>query len=96
MHSGGTVTSTDSAPECASQGVATLLADSKAALPCWVHFAVADLWVGHYIATDAAKRHMPRLLMAPVLFLAMMFGPSGLGAFLFLRSFFKLPKSKQL
>ncbi|GLI64650.1 hypothetical protein VaNZ11_007977, partial [Volvox africanus] len=60
------------------EGVVRLLANRAAALPCWVHFAAFDLWVGRWIAEDSVKRNVPHVLMAPCLFLTMMFGPAGL------------------
>lgn len=68
----------------ACTGPATAAAPSAGAR-AQVHFSVADLWVGKWIAEDAAQRHMSRLIMAPILFAAMMLGPTGLGAYFLVR-----------
>jgi len=67
-------------------GVAKALSNYRAVLPSWVHFSVADLWVGQYIAEDAHKRRVSRILMVPILFASMMLGPIGLGVYLLLRA----------
>eukprot|EP00199_Chlamydomonas_sp_CCMP681_P003356 CAMPEP_0119109036 /NCGR_PEP_ID=MMETSP1180-20130426/16888_1 /TAXON_ID=3052 ORGANISM="Chlamydomonas cf sp, Strain CCMP681" /NCGR_SAMPLE_ID=MMETSP1180 /ASSEMBLY_ACC=CAM_ASM_000741 /LENGTH=156 /DNA_ID=CAMNT_0007094733 /DNA_START=30 /DNA_END=500 /DNA_ORIENTATION=- len=69
-------------------GVAALLSNPSVVLAAWVHYCVADLWVGQWIALDAATRQIPRLLMAPVMLLAFLLGPVGLGAYLILRKAF--------
>ncbi|KAF5826630.1 hypothetical protein DUNSADRAFT_2497 [Dunaliella salina] len=78
------------------QGVAKAFSTYRVVLPSWVHFCVFDLWVGQYIADDAWKRNVPRILTAPMLFLNMMAGPVGLGTYLLVRaplsSVFSKPK----
>ncbi|GIL73539.1 hypothetical protein Vretimale_5250 [Volvox reticuliferus] len=60
------------------KGVVRLLANRSAALPCWVHFAAFDLWVGRWITRDAVFREVPRILFTLCLLITMMFGPAGL------------------
>lgn len=60
------------------QGVARLLAKPSSVLIAWVHYVAFDLFVGRWEAIDAGARGVPQLLMAPVLFLTLMFGPCGL------------------
>ncbi len=43
----------------------------------WVHYLAYDLFVGAWIARDAAERHLPRGLLIPVLPLAFLFAPAG-------------------
>lgn len=45
-------------------------------------------WVGKWIADDGVKRRISRFVMAPILFLAMMLNPVGLGLYLLLRNLF--------
>eukprot|EP00197_Chlamydomonas_leiostraca_P007181 CAMPEP_0202865774 /NCGR_PEP_ID=MMETSP1391-20130828/6347_1 /ASSEMBLY_ACC=CAM_ASM_000867 /TAXON_ID=1034604 /ORGANISM="Chlamydomonas leiostraca, Strain SAG 11-49" /LENGTH=157 /DNA_ID=CAMNT_0049545651 /DNA_START=88 /DNA_END=561 /DNA_ORIENTATION=+ len=70
------------------KGVQKLLGNRDAALACWLHYCAADLWVGRWIAIDAGRRHIPRILMAPVLLLALFLGPVGLGFYLLFRTVF--------
>ena len=43
----------------------------------WYHYVAGDLIAGMFIAQDAAKRGVSRVLMAPVLFVTMMLMPAG-------------------
>ncbi|GIL49597.1 hypothetical protein Vafri_5927, partial [Volvox africanus] len=71
------------------EGVVRLLANRAAALPCWVHFAAFDLWVGRWIADDSIKHNVPQMLLAPCLFTTMMFGPAGLLLYHLIRTRFQ-------
>ncbi|GAX83532.1 hypothetical protein CEUSTIGMA_g10957.t1 [Chlamydomonas eustigma] len=71
-------------------GVARLLSAKSTVLPAWVHFAAFDLWTGRWIAQDAMSRRFPRLLLAPLLLLSMMFGPVGLLGYLSLRGSWRI------
>ncbi len=51
----------------------------------WAHYLAFDLFVGTWIATEADKLRMSRLLQAPILLLTFMFGPAGYFTFLIMR-----------
>jgi Domain of unknown function (DUF4281) len=51
----------------------------------WAHYLAFDLFVGTWIAAEADKVRMSRLLQAPILLLTFMFGPAGYFAFLVMR-----------
>jgi len=44
----------------------------------WLHYLAFDLFVGTWIARDAAQRGLPHLAVLPCLALTFMFGPAGL------------------
>jgi hypothetical protein len=47
----------------------------------WLHYLAFDLFVGTWIARDAAQRAVPHLAVLPCLALTFMFGPAGLLAY---------------
>ena len=44
----------------------------------WLHYLAFDLFVGTWIARDAAQRNLPHLAVLPCLALTFIFGPAGL------------------
>lgn len=76
-------------PEGAGGGsldeVQRLFASPQLALVCWIHYLVFDLFVGAWIARDAARRGIPHLALVPCLLLTLMVGPAGLLLYLVLR-----------
>ena len=48
----------------------------------WIHYLAFDLFVGMWIAQEADKVGMGRLLQAPILLATFMFGPIGLLTYL--------------
>lgn len=76
-------------PEGAGGGsldeVMRLFASPQLALVCWIHYLVFDLFVGAWIARDAARRGIPHLALVPCLLLTLMVGPAGLLLYLVLR-----------
>lgn len=44
----------------------------------WIHYLAFDLFVGTWIARDAAARGLPHVLVLPCLLLTFLFGPIGL------------------
>lgn len=52
----------------------------------WAHYLAFDLFVGSWIAAEADKLRMSRLLQAPILLLTFMFGPAGYFTFLIMRT----------
>lgn len=51
----------------------------------WVHYLAFDLFIGAWIAAEAERRGMSRLLLIPILPLTFLFGPAGLLLFAILR-----------
>lgn len=66
--------------------VATLLSNEHVLLAGWVHYLAFDLFIGGWIAVEADKVGLNRLIQAPVLVATFLFGPAGLALFLFLRA----------
>jgi hypothetical protein len=66
--------------------VAALFRSEGMLLAGWVHYLAFDLFVGAWIARDAAGRGVPRWLMIPILPLTFLFGPVGLLAWLMIRT----------
>ncbi|KXZ53373.1 hypothetical protein GPECTOR_7g1269 [Gonium pectorale] len=67
------------------EGVGRALSTKALVLPCWVHYAAFDLWVGRWIAGDSVERGVPQLLLIPCLFLTWFMGPAGLLAYWLVR-----------
>ncbi|KAG1658400.1 hypothetical protein FOA52_013754 [Chlamydomonas sp. UWO 241] len=67
------------------EGVTQLFATPSVALACWAHYVAGDLWVGRWVAIDAAQRQIPQILMVPILALVCMLGPAGLLVYFLIR-----------
>jgi hypothetical protein len=67
--------------------IQTLLGSSAGATITWVHFLAFDLFVGRWAYLDSLERNIHPLLIAPILFLILMFGPLGFALYLGARSF---------
>jgi Domain of unknown function (DUF4281) len=67
-------------------GVEALLGSPAGATIAWVHFLAFDLFVGRWIYLDSLEHQVSPWLMAPVLFLTLMLGPTGLLLYLVIRS----------
>ena len=65
--------------------VQLLFTSPMAALAGWVHFLAFDLLIGCWIARSADKLHISRLIQAPILLAAFMFGPFGYLLFMLLK-----------
>ncbi len=65
--------------------VRSLFESDSILLAGWVHYLAFDLFVGSWIARHADEIRLSRLLQAPILIATFMFGPLGLGLFLFMR-----------
>lgn len=64
-----------SAPSAA--GLARIMAEPWAAALFWAYAGAFDLFVGRWIFLDSRKRGIPHLLVAPILAVAILFGPVG-------------------
>ena len=67
--------------------VQTLLAKREMLLAGWVHYLAFDLFIGGWIAVEADRIGLSRIMQAPILVMTFMLGPVGLAIFLLLRSF---------
>ncbi|WP_165323207.1 ABA4-like family protein [Rhizorhabdus phycosphaerae] len=65
--------------------VRALFADDAMLTAGWIHYLAFDLFVGGWIARDAARRSLPWWLLPPCLILCFLFGPTGLLAYMLLR-----------
>ncbi len=80
---------TQDLPEGASltsfEGVILMFDVPKAVLAGWAHYLVFDLFVGAWIARDAARRSVSHWLVIPALILTLLLGPVGLLVYLLIR-----------
>ena len=67
-------------------GVAALLGSPSGAFLGWVHFLAFDLFVGRWIFLEARRENISALIISPILYLTLMFGPIGFLTFLALRA----------
>jgi hypothetical protein len=74
-------------------GVSSLLGTPDGAAIGWLHYMMADLFVGRWIYLDARQRRLPRRQVSPVLGLAMVFSPAALLLYLGLRD--AAPRSRR-
>lgn len=65
--------------------VRALFADDAMLTAGWIHYLAFDLFVGGWIARDAARRSLPWWLLPPCLILCFLFGPTGLLAYMLVR-----------
>jgi len=72
-------------------GVRDLLGTSAGAAAAWAHMIAFDLFVGRWSWLDSRERHVPALVMAPVLVVTILLGPLGLLVYLARRSRWPLP-----
>ncbi len=66
--------------------VRALFAPDEVLLAGWVHYLAFDLFIGGWIAVEADRLGLNRLLQAPILLMTFMFGPVGLALFLLMRA----------
>ncbi|MDJ0643447.1 MAG: ABA4-like family protein [Erythrobacter sp.] len=66
--------------------VKTLLSNDWALLAGWIHYLAFDLFIGGWIAVQADKVGISRLVQAPILLATFMAGPLGLALFLAMRA----------
>lgn len=65
--------------------VARLLSSPRGAFVAWIHFLIADLWMGRWVSSDSRANKLPRALVVPVLLLTFLFGPAGILTYLVAR-----------
>lgn len=66
--------------------VKALLSKDEMLLAGWVHYLAFDLFIGGWIATQADRVGLHRLVQAPILVATFLFGPIGLALFLVVRA----------
>lgn len=66
--------------------VRTLFMNDAVLTAGWIHYLAFDLFVGIWIAVEADRLDLHRLLQAPILLATFMFGPLGLLLFLITRA----------
>uniref|UniRef100_A0A7S2ELT1 DUF4281 domain-containing protein n=1 Tax=Trieres chinensis TaxID=1514140 RepID=A0A7S2ELT1_TRICV len=80
------------------EGIVTLFKDPNGVFVGWVHYVVYDALVGRWITMDSVERGagtaLHALVIVPVLFLALMFGPSGWLLYMAVVRPFLLPVAK--
>jgi len=66
--------------------VAVLMSVPEMLLAGWIHYLAFDLFIGGWIAVEADKVGINRLIQAPILVATFMLGPVGLALFLAMRA----------
>lgn len=66
--------------------VAVLLGSREMLLAGWVHYLAFDLFIGGWIAVEADKIGLNRVVQAPILLATFMLGPVGLALFLTIKA----------
>jgi len=66
-------------------GVTALFTNPWLVLAGWLHYLAFDLLTGTWEARDSVTRGVPRWLLVPCLFLTLMLGPMGWGAYRLVR-----------
>lgn len=65
--------------------VRALFANDNALVAGWLHYLAFDLFIGGWIAVEADRAGISRILQAPILLATFMFGPIGLILFFLTR-----------
>jgi len=58
-------------------GIKELFGSDEALLAGWIHYLAFDLFVGMWIAKDAASKNINRMVLLPFLLFTFMMGPLG-------------------
>lgn len=66
--------------------VAVLLGNREMLLAGWVHYLAFDLFIGGWIAVEADKVGLNRIVQGPILVATFMLGPVGLALFLAIKA----------
>lgn len=75
------------------EGVKALFQKDEALLAGWIHYLAFDLFTGLYIAENAPKHGISRLIVSIILPFTFMFGPMGLALFFIIKGIKSLGKS---
>lgn len=71
--------------------VKKLFAKDELLLAGWIHYLAFDLFIGAWIAQQADRLGIPRLIQAVLLLATFMFGPIGLVLYLTMRAGYRSP-----
>ena len=75
--------------------VAALLGKREMLLAGWVHYLAFDLFIGGWIASEADKIGLNRIVQAPILLATFLLGPVGLATFLLIKaSALRIPETR--
>ena len=66
--------------------VKKLFSNDYALLAGWIHYLAFDLWLGSWALYDSKKYGIHHIVMIPILFTTLMFGPFGLVAYFIVRA----------
>ena len=69
-------------------GLYSMFANEALLLVFWLHFLAISLFIGAWIARDARKYFIPKIVFIPALILTYFTGPIGLCFYWFMRIFF--------
>ncbi len=67
------------------EGIMAMFDSRAGAVIGWTHYLAFDLFIGLWIASDADRKAISRLVQTPILFLTLMAGPVGLLIWLAIR-----------
>ena len=67
-------------------GVTRIFTTPRTIIACWAHYLIFDLFVGAWIARDAARLRMHHASCIPSLALTLLFGPVGLASWIAVRA----------
>jgi len=68
------------------ESIRALLATERGVVPGWVHWIIADLWIGRWICFDCLRLGVPHIVRVPLLLATLFFGPLGLLSYLIVRA----------
>ena len=68
------------------ESIRALLSTERGVVPGWVHWILADLWIGRWICFDCLRLGVPHVVRVPLLVLTLFFGPLGLLSYLIVRA----------
>jgi hypothetical protein len=68
------------------ESIRALLATNEGTVPGWVHWIIADVWLGRWICFDCLRLGVPHVVRVPLLLATLFFGPLGLLAYLIVRA----------
>ena len=68
------------------ESIRALLATNEGTVPGWIHWIIADVWIGRWICLDCLRLGVPHVVRVPLLLLTLFFGPLGLLGYLVVRS----------
>jgi len=75
--------------------VAALMSKREMLLAGWVHYLAFDLFIGGWIAIEADRIGINRVIQAPILLATFMAGPLGLATFLVMRAGYVRARSEE-